>query len=60
MNNVGNINDVSAQMKSLMSGKQYNLANHNCHVAQEVTRYRYGWAALADLDYANIVQYMIV
>ena len=42
-----------------MSKKQYNLMNHNCHIAQEVTRYRYGWADLSDLDYKNIVGVMI-
>lgn len=58
-NAIGNIEELRQEMASLMNSKKYDWMNHNCHIAQEVTRYRYGWADLEDLSYKHIVGNMI-
>ena len=42
-------------MKKIMSVKSYNIVTHNCHIAQESTRYALDLAEEKDLSYFSSV-----
>ena len=50
---------IHDDMTIVIKCKKYQGLTHNCHVAQEVTRYMNGWAKLSDLSYSKIVNSLI-